>query len=120
MRRGTWLALAAMVLQLVLSFGHMHPEDFFPPAGPGAKILAAADSGAAPQVPAKPAPGDAAHDDCAICANMQMAAALLLPDPVLLLPPADFGMAAPRVTIALLLTAPPHLLFQTRAPPITA
>lgn len=114
-RPGTWLALAAMALQLVLSFGHIHPEDFFAAATRPATLTAA--SGVAPHTPAKPAPGNTAHDDCAICATMQMAAALLLPNPVLLPPPADFGVPTAIASLALVLTAPPHLLFQTRAPP---
>ena len=116
-RPGAWLALAAMALQLVFSFGHIHPEDFFPPASHGAKVVAAATNDAAPQPPSKQAPGGFAHDNCAVCANMQIAASLLLPEPVLLLPPPDFGRPSPVTVAALVLTAPPHLLFQTRAPP---
>jgi hypothetical protein len=114
MRQGAWLALAAMLIQLVLSFGHMHAEDFFPPQGHGKLQWSA---GNAVPGPGSRAPESLAFDVCAICASMQMVAATVLPEPVALALPSEFGSAAPPPEVALLLTAPPHLLFHIRAPP---
>src|SRR4051812_49145888 len=82
MRFGGWLALFALGLQLTLSFGHIHAEDF------AAANVAAAPSQSAPQnTPADRHDGD--HDGCAICAVMHMAATSLLPGAPSVALPAD-------------------------------
>lgn len=61
-----WLALLALTIQLVLSFGHVHG---LPTGGPStvAAITASADT------PPQPAGGDQHDDDyCAICAVLAM------------------------------------------------
>jgi hypothetical protein len=76
-RFGAWLALFALALQLVLSFGHIHAEDFATPKL-GAVAFAHANDGAADD------DGDhhgLGHADCAICAVIHLAATLLLPPP---------------------------------------
>ena len=75
-RFGSWLALAALALQLVVSFGHVHLDGVhrtYP-------ALAVSGSGAqASQLPA-PHPGNDADDDyCAICATIFLAANSFLP-----------------------------------------
>lgn len=113
-RRGAWVALFAIALQLVLTFGHMHP------------LPAAASSGVAAVTAATSEPGngssdrqtgDIAHDICAICVATQMANAAALP------PPAALALPV-RVFVAMAFSggtfAPPRLpslAFETRAPP---
>jgi hypothetical protein len=110
------LALFALWLQLVLSFAHIHPEDYFPPA----PVQQAAVPGlpGTPTTPSKPAPANPNHDDCAICVSMAMAAASALPaTPALLAPAPDYGVAYVRVADTPALAAAPRPPFQTRAPP---
>jgi hypothetical protein len=112
-RIGAALALFALAVQLVVSFGHIHPEDFWTPRDAPAVAQA---SGSAPASPANPALP--AHDDCAICVAMAMAASSALPAPILLAPPAAFGSVTPPLSPRPVLVAAPRLPFQTRAPPV--
>ena len=107
MRFGGWLALFALGLQLFLSFGHEHAEDF------AAARTAVAQNQTAPQN----APGGDHDDGCAICAVMHMVRTSLLPVAPSVALPADILSA---VFAAADLTALPPLarqFFQARAPP---
>jgi hypothetical protein len=115
---GGRLALFAVFLQLVLSFGHIHPSDIFPfghavAQGQGVAQLVTADHGS----PAGQNETGAGGEACAICANMALAASLVLPDPIGIAPPAAAIPTRVAAPVALLIAAAPHLLFQTRAPP---
>jgi hypothetical protein len=106
MRFGGWLALFALGLQLTLSFGHIHAEDF------AAAKTAVAQNQTAPQN----AP-DGDHDGCAICAVMHMVRASLLPGAPSVALPVDI---VATVFVAADLTELPPLarqFFQARAPP---
>jgi hypothetical protein len=70
-----WLALAAMTLQLVLSFGHVHLEKFA--AGSAIVSLAAFKAPSSQQNPAQH-PANEADDYCAICANIHLASSSFL------------------------------------------
>ncbi|HXQ50215.1 MAG TPA: hypothetical protein VN802_03905 [Stellaceae bacterium] len=107
------LALAALALQLVLSFGHIHPGDIF---RPGASTLAGAVT-PAPSTPQPQPPTLPDHDGCAICASMAMAASSALPAPVLLLPPSLTGRASQPLPLPPIVASAPRPPFQTRAPP---
>jgi hypothetical protein len=111
-RFGGWLALFALGLQLTLSFGHIHAEDFA-----RAGVAATAQSQAAPDGDHNSGGQDRDHDGCAICAVMHLAATSLVPaPPSLSLPP-----AATFVTLITLdaTALPPSARqpFQARAPP---
>lgn len=110
-RRGGWAALFALAVQLVLSFGHMHP---LPTTS--APVLTAA-VGGGPLQSGGGDPGDAASDICAICVSIHLASTTALPPPVpLVVPVATYLVVAysrghvvePRL---------PPLPFRTRAPP---
>ena len=115
MRFGGWLALFALGLQLTLSFGHIHAQDFqakdFAPAN-----VPAAQSQSAPQnAPNDHNDGD--HDGCAICAVMHLAATSVLPaPPSVVLPPAATFIVS---VVADRTASPPSTRrpFQARAPP---
>jgi Protein of unknown function (DUF2946) len=116
---GAVLALFALALQIVLSFGHMHPEDFFPPGSGGAgrdlaQTLTRGPSAPSPQSPA----GDSDHDGCAICINMAMVGASALPPPVSIAPPVAVAhvMFAPVASAAAAGALYPN--FRSRAPPL--
>ena len=114
-RFGAGLGLFALLLQLSLSFGHIHADDLLPRGLAGVADHLAGK----PQPPAKGPDGQtpASHDDCPICAVMHLAGTIVLPGaPSLSLPtqftptdfvPADFAYVS----------VPRRLPFQTRAPP---
>jgi hypothetical protein len=85
-----WLAFFALACQLVLSFGHVHAGQF----GGGSMVWAAAETGDAPAdvSPSSPQkkPIGLAGDFCAICANISLANALILPILAIILAPRLF------------------------------
>ena len=127
-KTGSRLALCALAVQFVLSFGHFH----FDAAQAAAAVAAQGQTdltlvqGAAPdaasqaqQQPSGHHDGQPAHEPCAICAVMSMAnqmlfaavALLPLPDAVeqsFLVADAEFG-----------LPGTPQSAFQSRAPPLS-
>jgi len=117
---GSRLALLALLLQLVLSFGHSHPL-----ADPAASVVAGSVATAAsvaafhPAAPDQPAPSPDDHDDdgCAICATLAMLHSVLAAvPPALPLPLAGLAIersAEPAPTIV----ARSAAAFQPRAPP---
>jgi hypothetical protein len=116
-RFGAGLGLFALVLQLALSFGHVHPEDLL-----GASAAGIADTLAAKVQPASPAqdrqtPG-APHDDCPICTVMHLAGTIVLPDPPALALPTQFTVAVFSTGELVAVVVPRRPPFQTRAPPI--
>jgi hypothetical protein len=120
-RRGGWLALAALALQLVLSFGHIHASEVTTLLGPmpghgnaSAVVFADRQHGApGSQDPAD----DVAEGACAICASMALAGNLLLPEPVKLPLPSGAPVEAAWSGERHVASAQPFRLFQSRAPP---
>jgi hypothetical protein len=114
-RRAAGLALFALWLQLALSFGHFHAEDFAGLGTPGAPALAR--STPLPVSPLDPFSDGVAHEACAICASMALAECLLLPDPVPLAMPPLHRHSSLAMPGAFVVVGTRHRLFQTRAPP---
>jgi hypothetical protein len=115
-RRGAWLALFALWLQLALTFGHHHAEDFaglvsLPWAAPHISL----DRGAAP---AAPATDGCDHDDCALCASIALAANVVLPDPPPVVLLRLLGREGPAMPDAFVVVAATYRLFESRAPPV--
>ena len=107
------LALFALLVQIVASFGHIHAEDYrFLLRGHSATILTA-DGGAL----GHSSPALASDTDCAICASAQLLGNGALPDIQPLSTPGVQDVASIVVATAFWLTWPRHLLFSTRAPP---
>ena len=109
-RNGSRLALLALAIQLVLSFGHFHDDG-----------TRAASAIASVQLPdsSSHAPDQHPADGCAICAVMAQAAAVLLATPpVLPLPQvaAFHYLAGPAARIHV---AARNVAFQPRAPPLS-
>ena len=109
------MALLALAVQLVLSFGHVHAGKFAAASSQGAMSLAQTpDRDGAP----RPKPHTGADDFCAICATISLLAGSVLPTESSLLPPvaADHRwlteFASTRISFA------PFVLFQARAPPV--
>ena len=113
-RLGGWVALFALTVQLVLSFGHIHA---IPAGDPEIVTAAVADAGAPP-----PQPGPARHhqdddDYCAICAVLALLSGAQTSDaPVL---PALVALASAEVVVTaeVVRIDPPRAAFRSRAPP---
>jgi hypothetical protein len=115
-RRAAWLALVALWLQLALSFGHYHAEDFAGLGRPSSAELVKA--APLPGSPANPFSEALGHEACAICASMALADGLVLPDPVRVAAPSLRGCGSRATPEAFVLAGTPYRLFQTRAPPV--
>jgi hypothetical protein len=113
---GAWLALAALLVQFVVSFAHVHRDDLVPVV-PECVLNESWLNPALPDDSCSPAP-NGAHDFCAICASMALIGSVVLPPP----PPVVFATARPpvglikRVIILASTDQPRH--FQARGPPI--
>ena len=126
-RHGARLAMFAMLVQLVLTFGHSHwfaqaaplAQSQLTDSGKGtAKALASPDSAAVQkQSPANPDREQPGEDNCAICALVAMAATVTFATPpVLLLPQAVELLYRTTDAEFIHLESASHA-FQPRAPP---
>ena len=116
-RLGAWCALAALALQLVLSFGHVHLEGGTATA-PELALAASAPASDTANPPSNHEPNGHADDFCAICALIHLAGTTTpATAPVLELPvvfsPVPFAVSTDRD-----LAAAVPLSFQARGPPI--
>jgi len=120
-RRGVTagVGIFALLLQLFLSFGHVHAR------GPFAAwvLLTASAWGQAAVDKSSPGqdqlPSGIPSDDCPICATMYMAGSGLLPAPPSVEHLAEFANVSHHTFFeAIVLGVTRHSLFQTRAPPI--
>ena len=119
---GGRLALFALALQFVLSFGHIHAEDIYGPNGAPPRASAAAPgvvtAGLRLEKPLPANPSSKHHDDfCDICATIALlnnsftAAPPQLPLPL-------FSHVVEHVdSVAAVFIAPRRTPFQSRAPP---
>jgi hypothetical protein len=115
-RFGAGLGLFALLLQLALSFGHVHPEDLL---GPSAARIGAVAGEAQPASPAQDRhPPGGPHDDCPICSIMHLAGTIVLPEPPVLPSPTQFAVAVFSADDLVSTVIPRRPPFQTRAPPI--
>lgn len=128
-KAGTRLALLALAVQFVLSFGHFHGTAL---AAPGIQAVTAP-AAALPTDQAKPATNaltadaaqqapDRSHGDhhdgyCAICAVMSLAGSLITGGPVLLLVPEAYQVLSRTTDAEFSHLASPHGISQPRAPP---
>ena len=112
---GSYLALAGLALQLILSFGHVHLEGVR--FGSAAAVTAPANAAGSQPSPAQ-APASDRDGYCAICATIHLSAASFLPQaPELKLP--FVSQAIERFDhIATIFIAPQRTPFQSRAPPL--
>jgi hypothetical protein len=115
-RFASWLALAALALQLVVSFGHVH-LDGIARAGP-AGIAAVAGAQAPQAVTAQHRGGDGDDDYCAICATIYLAANSFLPPAPQLPVPFVSRIVEHFDRIAVVFITPRRSAFQSRAPPL--
>jgi len=113
------LGLFALLLQLTLSFGHVHVfEVIAPRTATDASVAAhAVSKSTAPT--REQTSGRVPNDDCPICATMHLTATGLLPSPPSVAASLSFSHVSPQALIeAFDFLVSRHILFQTRAPPI--
>lgn len=113
-RTPQFVALLAMLVQFALSFGHFDTQDF-----------AALQSGHQPLTIANAqgvgggtGQGLAGDFGCPICSSIQLLGSTALPDGMRLRLPVAQHTGIVLAVAALRLTPPPHLLFDTRGPPV--
>jgi hypothetical protein len=114
-----WLAFFALTCQLVLSFGHVHVGKL----SSSSTLLAAlaphsadASAGANPSAPPEQ-PKAVADEFCAICTNLKLASALIVPAAPVPVPPISFVYRLRWSTAAI---EPPWFdqpVFDARGPP---
>jgi hypothetical protein len=111
----SWLALAAITLQLVLSFGHVHLEKLA--SGLAIASMAASKASSPLQNPIQH-PANGADDYCAICATIHLASSSLTPDAPLL--PVLFASRTIEHfgNFTFVFISPQRAAFQSRAPPL--
>ena len=114
-RWSTWLALAAMALQLVLSFGHIHLEKLA--NGP---VIASVTTSKAPPSQQNPTqrPANEAEDFCAICTTIHLASSSFLPDAPLLPVAFTSGRIEHFGSFNFIFISQQYAAFQSRAPPL--
>jgi hypothetical protein len=117
-RQGSKLALFALAVQFVLSFGHFHGVAH---AAPAIRSGFVATTHASPQqTPASDRDSDRhAHDGCAICAVMAMANTVLFATPPLLELPQAVEFLYRTTDAEFVHLNSVRVAFQPRAPPIS-
>jgi hypothetical protein len=113
-RFGAALGLFALLLQLALSFAHIHPDDLFPQASAAAQVADGSQAGGGD--PSRHPPG-APHDDCPICSVMHLAGTVVMPAAPALAVATQFTTAHFAADDFAPLFIPRRLPFETRAPP---
>jgi hypothetical protein len=122
-RCGVYLALAALTLQLALSFGHIHRHDIAYPSLAHSKIGVLAGSQAlANQKLSKQFPSPLADEDenCPICFSTLLLATSFIPDPPQHSPSSDFKDVDRFFGRTFdLIFGSDRAPFQSRAPPLS-
>jgi hypothetical protein len=114
------LALFALAVQIVLSFGHVHVNGAAPASAAGMNALAVESNSTAAPGPALPTDRDRnspAHDLCALCASISLLHSLVLPVPAALAALGEFDRIQFRYASATAVLAQPRSPSQARAPP---
>jgi hypothetical protein len=114
---GALFALAALALQIAVSFGHVHLDGVVRAAphstAAGAPKITLAQS--SPQLPAQNGGDD--DDYCAICASIFLVSSSFVSEPPKLPVPLAFTRIERSFSVARGVIAPRRVAFQSRAPP---
>jgi hypothetical protein len=114
-RHGAYLALAALALQIVLSFGHVHLDGLVRPSHALATSHNTVVAQASQRAPAQN-PGDD-DDYCAICASIFLVSTSFVSDPPKLPVPDVSWRIKPSFSAARGIVEPRRVAFRSRAPP---
>jgi hypothetical protein len=114
---GSRLALFALAVQVMLSFGHVHLDNLAPASTRSALAIGSGKVLLSEQAPIRGS-GAALDADCPLCALIHLVAtAAPAVAPALPLPPRSNSIRL-QAAVELASASPPHLLFQARAPPV--
>lgn len=115
--RDAWLALFALACQFLFTFGHVHLTAIG--VADTAAISAGAPSNAvgSPALPRRQAPSGLAQDFCALCNNISLASALVLPTPPAIILPGSFIRRLQWMPTAARASLREHVYFHARGPP---
>lgn len=116
-RRGAWVAFAALALQIVVSFGHVHLHGI---AGTASHHGVAASHNARLALVSQQGPVQNTGDDddyCAICASIFLVSTSFVSAPPPLPVPVGFERIEHSFSVARGVVAPRRFAFQSRAPP---
>jgi hypothetical protein len=119
-RRGSQLALFTLAIQFLLSFGHFHGNG----AQAAPALVDARQSGlhhtvSFAKTSSNHEPGGQPIDDCAICAVMALANAMVVAAPVYLAGPQAFALLYLTTDAEFVDLNSARVAFQPRAPPIS-
>ena len=112
LKAGARLALFALMVQIALSFGHLHLGNF----RQAVPSLASASTQSTSSAPTQPA--SHADDYCAICATIHLTAISFLPPAPQLRVPFVARSVEHFNSAAVVFIAPRRAPFQSRAPPL--
>ncbi len=115
--RAAWLALFALACQFVFTFGHVHLTGI--DVADTAAISAGAPDSAVgnPASPRQRAPSGLTQDFCALCNNINLAGALVLPTPPAIILPNSFIHRLQWTPTAVHAASRAHVYFDARGPP---
>jgi hypothetical protein len=117
-RAGVCLALLALALQAVLSFGHVHPEDLgLPATGAGHHTQLSSNTTPVPGNSSAPDQNSGTDDYCAICASMMLVATAIPSLPPVLIVPEQIHRVWPAEIPARGISPKFISSFQARGPP---
>jgi hypothetical protein len=109
-----WLAIFALACQFVLTFGHIHSGRV---GAISAALAISGGSAGAPPSPAQKVPTGLAQDFCAVCNNIGLANALVLPVSPATVPPISFIRELQWPLVAIGFASRDHFHFNARGPP---
>jgi hypothetical protein len=113
-----WLAIFALACQFLLTFGHVHTGRVSVVSAALATSADRADgSASAPAPPAQKIPTGLAQDFCAVCNQISLAKALVLPVSPTAVPPISFTRELHWSLVAIAFASRDHFYFNARAPP---
>lgn len=116
-RHGAYLALAALVLQIAVSFAHVHLDGM---AGAAPQTAVSGTYKVARVQPSRHglAQNPSADDDyCAICASILLVSTSFVAEPPKLPVPDGFQRISHSSVVAAAILPPRRVVFQSRAPP---
>jgi hypothetical protein len=117
LRFGSWCALFALTIQLLVLFNHVHcaQSACWPASQPAVGGVGGGTADAsAESKPATPAAGEY----CLLCAVIHLAGNALPAAPPAQRLPAAIDLRRPWTDLSVVLAATPHRIFQARAPPL--
>jgi hypothetical protein len=115
--KAAWLAFFALACQFVLTFGHVHLGNVSAISTPLPISADAADGSArAPSSPTQKTPAGLVRDFCAVCNNISLANALVLPVSPAPIPP-SFVQDLQWPPAAIGFASRDHFYFNARGPP---